>query len=128
MTFPKRKKRERMMPPKDDRVRCESHLQWVRGMECAISDQHECTGRIEAHHVHTARDGRRTDGARGRKPSDTWSVPLCSGSHAELHTGGEITFQNKYAIDLYDFALLLARRSPHRGKWEMSVSEGENDG
>ncbi len=114
----RRRKRPRSGIREDPRIRCEPHLQWVRGLECTIAGmigswgaRHVCTGKPQAHHVRLG-----TDGATGIKPSDIWAVPMCVLAHAEVHAGEE-TFQKRYGVDLKAVAKRLADFSPHRMKW-----------
>lgn len=106
-------------------IRCEPHLQWVRGHECAICGRraevitpngittryHRCEGKIIAAHVRTG-----TDGAAGEKPSDWWAIPLCEsltgGAHKEQHQIGEAAFERRYNIDMKAIARDLWNRSP----------------
>ena len=50
------------------------------------------------------------------KPSDRWLVSLCSDHHREQHTIGELAFEKRYGIDLYELSEEFARLSPHRSK------------
>lgn len=111
--IPKKRKRERFGTRETTQVRCPGHLQFVRLHECSISGHlHACFGRIEAAHCRLG-----TDGGMGVKPSDTWTIPLCTGAHAEQHRIGEAAFERKYGIDMKKIATDLARTSPHRMKW-----------
>lgn len=107
----RRRPKPKMGTREETRVRSASHLRWVRGFCCSIMGRgsHECAGNIEAHHVKED-----TDGCLGKKPSDEFAVPLCSVAHAELHNGGEATFQGRYGVDLLAIAARLWRTSPHR--------------
>lgn len=113
--LPKRRKRPKMRVREPSQIRCAGHLKWVRGHVCAVKgvNGHVCEGKIEAAHVR-----RGTDGGVGIKPSDTWTVPLCSGAHLYQHTVGEATFEREARINMKEVAEGLARRSPHRKKWE----------
>jgi hypothetical protein len=48
-----------------------------------------------------------SDGAAGMKPSDRYSVPLCSSCHALQHQFGELTFWSTLRIDPLDVAFRL---------------------
>lgn len=111
--LPKRRKRPPMGLREEPQIRCDSHLQWVRGHACSVggSSGQGCSGRIEAAHVRTG-----TDGGLGVKPSDTHTIPLCSGHHQEQHTIGESAFERRYGINMRQIADGLARISPHRMK------------
>lgn len=121
MTYflPQRRKRIRFGTRKETQVRSPGHLAWVRGHECCVAGKtgHVCTGRMEAHH-----DRQGTDGAASVKPGDDKAVPLCSGAHMEGDQHGWITFAKKYGIDLAKLAAELWRTSPHRLKYERTLS------
>lgn len=109
--MPARRKRAKMMAPKEGApVKCPGHLKWVRGHACLVSGDidHECFGRIEAHHVLT----------RAAGGGDDQVVPLCSRAHAEGHQIGWKTFEREYIVDLAHVAAELWKRSPHRIKHE----------
>lgn len=65
--------------------RSREHLSFVRCLPCMKCGRVPC----DAAHV---RNG--TDGAMGRRPSDSYAVPLCKGEgcHAYQHLVGEETF------------------------------------
>jgi hypothetical protein len=87
------------------------HRAWVRGHGCSVPG---CTATdIECAHVRTG-----TDGATGIRPSDWWTISLCSAHHAEQHRIGEAAFEERYQIDLRALAEQFARASPHRQRWE----------
>ena len=86
------------------------HRAWVRRHHCCVPGCVELP--IECAHVRTG-----TDGGVGLKPSDRWVVSLCKLHHAEQHQNGEITFQERYGIDLRELAREFASRSPHRSLW-----------
>ena len=114
-THLKRRKPKRAGTHEETRVRCRGHLRWVRGFLCLIAGKgfHVCFGKPEAHHVR-----RGTDGALGIKPSDSFTVPVCSTAHREIHDKGEEWFGKEYGINLLGEANKLWRMSPHRFKWE----------
>ena len=93
-------------------IRCPAHLQWVRGHECAASNN-ECLGRIEAAHVRSE-----TDGGLGLKPSDIFVIPLCNYHNREQHNKGEKQFEMRHGFDMKSIAKRFADVSPHRFKWE----------
>lgn len=118
--IPKRRKREKMMAPKEDAaIRCPGQGQWVRGHECAAAGRrvisplgrdlgiHKCMGRMEAHHAKT----------RGAGGGDDKQVPLCSLAHKQHHDG--CTF----GIDFEKLAAELWRVSPHGKKYRLEHSE-----
>lgn len=112
MFRPTKKKRERMGVREAPQIRCAAHLTWIRTFNCLLHG-FECSGKIEAAHVRTG-----TDGAMSVKPSDTWSIPLCSYHHKLQHDIGESAFEKRFKIDMKMSARHLASKSPHRGKWE----------
>lgn len=114
-TIPARRKHKALGLRDEPQIRNASHLSWVRGHCCAIEGRngHECAGKIEAAHVRLG-----TDGGMGVKPSDSWTLSLCTAAHAEQHNIGEPAFQAKYGLDMKAVAAALWRRSPHRHKSE----------
>lgn len=114
MTLPRRRKPPKLGIREEPQIRCPGHLKWIRGHECSVVNSHTaCTGRIEAAHVRMG-----TDGNLGTKPSDFWTIPLCSGHHAIQHNIGEIAFNRAYGINMIAIAQALWLRSPHRRKHE----------
>lgn len=110
----KRRKHPKMGTVREDApIRSPSHLAWVRGHECAALGltQVECCGRMEAAHVRTG-----TDGGTGKKPSDCFSIPLCTSHHLIQHQLGESAFEERYGINMKAIAQSLAQRSPHLRK------------
>jgi hypothetical protein len=91
------------------------HVQWVRGRRCLLEDHlgHQCTGKIEAHHVN---EGHKR--GMGQRAPDFWCVPLCSAAHAALHNAGHLTWQMRHGVNLIEAAKEYARLSPHRRQWE----------
>ncbi|WP_443025912.1 DUF968 domain-containing protein [Sphingomonas sp. RB1R13] len=91
---------------------CPAHRAWVRSHYCSIPG---CMSRsIECAHVR-----RGTDGGMALKPSDVWTISLCSNHHEEQHRLGEHRFERKYGLDLRELALNFAKRSPHRWRWQL---------
>jgi hypothetical protein len=86
---------------------CPAHRAWVRRHRCSVPG---CEGRlIECAHIKLD-----TDGGMALKPSDRWTISLCSLHHIEQHQIGERAFEKRYQVDLRDLACEFARRSPHR--------------
>jgi hypothetical protein len=106
--LPRRRKPEPLGLREAPQIRNSSHLRWIRGFECAVRDA-ECSGRIEAAHVRTG-----TDGGLGVKPSDCWTIPLCTLHHRFQHDVGEAHFELDYRIDMKKIAAELWTRSPHK--------------
>lgn len=93
------------------RIRSPGHLAFVREHGCCVPS---CGGMpIEAAHVRTG-----TDACMGAKPSDQWSISLCSEHHRLQHQIGERAFEIRFGIDMKALAREFAQRSPHRGKWK----------
>lgn len=104
MRLPNRVQKERT--PAADR-NCPAHRAWVRRHHCCVPD---CLNLpIECAHVRTG-----TDGGVGLKPSDRWTVSLCSAHHAEQHRLGERRFAKVHGLDLSGLAAEFADRSPYR--------------
>lgn len=97
-------------PRREQRIRCPSHLKWVRGFECCVDGCQERP--IEAAHVRLG-----SHAGIGQKPDDTKAISLCSSHHAESHNIGEASFAVKYKLDLHLLADLFAAKSPHRHRW-----------
>ena len=134
--IPKRRTREKMGVRHSSVIRCQGHLAFVRNRMCAINGktywgkvppesdwakldpnmdavyEHDCSNRIEAAHVRIG-----TDGGIGMKPSDCWTIPLCSSAHREQHKIGEAPFEKRYGIDMKKIAADLWRISPHGIKY-----------
>jgi len=91
-------------------IRCQGHLQYVRGFRCCIEDRagHVCGGNTEAMHVRVG-----TDGSMGKKPGDNWTIPGCVLAHREQHQIGEPAFELKYRIDMKAIVAGLWVKSPH---------------
>lgn len=68
-----------------------AYLAWLREQACLVPG---CgASPCEAAHVR-----RGTDGGMGRKPSDRWSVPLCTQHHRQQHAMGEASFEARHGI------------------------------
>jgi hypothetical protein len=99
MTYPPRISRE---VPRGKRApnlrRRAQHLAFVRRLPCTACGQ---SAPSEAAHVRCG-----TDGGTGYKPSDRYTVPLCTTCHADQH-GGELSFWAALRIDPLNVALRL---------------------
>lgn len=113
----KKRIRPRMGVKESTVIRSPGHLAYVRKHHCACFSTHydECWGAIEAAHVRIG-----TDGGSGMKPSDCWTVPLCSWHHQRQHATGERTFETEYRIDMKKIAEELWLKSPARVKLSKS--------
>lgn len=87
-----------------------AHRAWVRRHHCSVPGCEKLP--IECAHVR-----RGTDGGKGLKPSDRWTLSLCRTHHAEQHSIGEASFERRYKINLLELASEFAARSPHRHLW-----------
>ena len=105
MRLPNRLKQERR--PTATERECPSHRAWVRRHHCCVAGCLAIT--IECAHVRTG-----TDGGVGLKPSDRWTVSLCSMHQAEQHRIGERRFEARHGLNLRELATSFALRSPHR--------------
>ena len=110
LNLPKRRKASKLGLREAPQIRCAGHLQWIRGHQCTVNNG-ECSDRIEAAH---ARAG--TDGGLGVKPSDCWTLPLCSFHHRDQHRIGEPAFERLHGVKMKDTAAALWAKSPHRKK------------
>ena len=71
-----------MMIEKENRIRSEPHLNYIRSLPCMIADTHgnNCNMKADAHHLLGAQEG-----AMGMTAGDNWAVPMCRKHHSELH-------------------------------------------
>ena len=106
MRLPNRLQKERKFAA--DRE-CPGHRAWVRRHHCCVPGCLKIP--IECAHVR-----RGTDGGIGLKPSDRWTVSLCSMHHAEQHMLGESRFEMRYGLDLRALAITFALQSPNRDR------------
>lgn len=101
--LPKRLKRRKRV---HEARSCPAHRAWVRRHRCCVSGCVQLP--IECAHVR-----RGTDGGTALKPSDRWTISLCRVHHAEQHTIGEHSFEQRHGIDLVALARKFVRHSPH---------------
>ncbi len=88
------------------------HQQWVRTKACVVKG---CERRdIQCAHLRSGLPPGELAGT-GIKSHDAFCFPCCSAHHREQHAKGEITFQDKYSLDLLAIALTFARASPDEG-------------
>lgn len=106
MRLPNRLQKERKLASERESP---AHRAWVRHHHCCVPG---CLNiPIECAHVRTG-----TDGGLGLKPSDRWTVSLCSIHHAEQHRLGEPRFERRHEVDLRSLAVAFASRSPQRDR------------
>jgi hypothetical protein len=85
--------------PKADLRRRIQHLAFVRQLPCVACGK---AAPSEAAHVRSG-----SDGGAGIKPSDRYSVSLCTECHALQHQFGELTFWSVLRLDPLNVALRL---------------------
>lgn len=95
-----------------------AYLQWLRGRNCAVSND-DCVGKIEAAHVDHGGDK-----GMGTKASDKFAVPMCSQHHAEQHRIGWLTFQDRHDFKALTAANAYLQAWPGRVAWERKLSNG----
>jgi len=85
--------------PKPDLRRRAQHLAFLRQLPCVACGK---AAPSEAAHVRSG-----SDGGAGMKPSDRYSVSLCTSCHELQHEFGELTFWGVLRIDPLNAALHL---------------------
>src|SRR6202045_5152135 len=85
--------------PKPDRRKRTRLLAFVRQLACVACGK---AAPPEAAHVRSG-----ADGGAGMKPSDRYSVSLCTSCHALQHEFGELTFWSALRIDPLNVAFRL---------------------
>lgn len=119
--IPKRRHRN---SGRTEKVRLQSHRQWVAGHECLVAKHGGCWGKVRAAHFDGGRGHHvplHSKGGMSMKNGDNLTAPLCDGHHGELHgpNMGTIRFEAKYGVDLLETAETLWRRSPHGKRYRM---------
>lgn len=107
---------------KQPRVKDEAHLDFIRSLPCVSCGNDTAT---EAAHLRAGNlnYGKRPTGLQ-EKPSDKWTLPLCSKCHRDQHEGDEeffwaIRFINPWVLAMtlhgvsgdHDTAMEVLRRS-----------------
>lgn len=87
--------------------RAPDHLALIRQCPCLSCGAERC----DAAHVRMS-DGPTKQNATGKKPPDSYTVPLCHKCHMEQHRVGEKAFWQKLDIDPLAIARKLAKVSP----------------
>jgi hypothetical protein len=85
--------------PRPDLRKRMQHLTFVRQLPCVVCGR---AAPSEAAHVRSG-----CDGGAGMKPSDRYTVSLCSDCHALQHQFGELTFWSTVRIDPLNVAFRL---------------------
>jgi hypothetical protein len=101
---------------KRPRLKKQSHLEFIRTLPCAVCGGHY---EIEAAHIRmgSLRYGKQETGT-GRKPDDSWTVPLCREHHRKQHTMSEHDFWC-FRLDPFIIALALWK---HSGDYEAAIT------
>lgn len=114
MILPKKRERPRSGIARAPQREWPRHRKFIRSLECSVPNCEYAAMKfaplcpvVECAHVRLG-----TNGGTAIKPSDWWTVPLCSVHHLEQHTIGEPAFEKRHAIDMKRIALALARQSP----------------
>lgn len=82
--------------PKEKTTRHPEYLDFVRTLPCCICDR---PGPNEAHHAGA-------DRGMGIKCNDTRAISLCSRCHAEWHSIGVKSFQEKHNVSVKDMVIV----------------------
>lgn len=92
--------RQRLFRAHDD-----PHLDFIRSLPCVC-----CGNNIQTEAAHLRSDnlefGKRSTGMQ-QKPSDMWTLPLCSQHHRDQHAGNEKNFWGNHGINPWVLALSL---------------------
>lgn len=97
------------------------HLAYIRKLPCCVCG---VEGRTEAAHIRMGSQqfGKPPTGA-GEKPSDCWTVPLCTSDHKNQHSVGEEFFWFNTDINPIVLALALWRATGDEAAGELIISE-----
>lgn len=122
--LPSRIERASKLPPKgakrSGRWKSQRHRDFVRGFNCCVP---ECMGRpIEVAHIRMG-----TDGGMGKKPSDFYTISLCSKHHSEQHQIGEASFEIRYDISMRELAEEFSKASPLATEIRERKQNDQND-
>lgn len=89
------------MPRQEDGA----HLAFIRTLPCVV-----CQNNIQTEAAHLRSDnlefGKRSTGMQ-QKPSDMWTLPLCSRCHRDQHSSNEKNFWGNQGINPWVLALSL---------------------
>ena len=99
MTIPRIPRLVMRAKPKLDPRRRAQHLAFVRQLPCVVCGK---AAPSEAAHVRSG-----SDGGAGMKPSDRYSLSLCTDCHALQHQFGELRFWSVVSIDPLNVAFRL---------------------
>lgn len=87
-------------------IRSARHMELVRFVGCMVPGCRRRYTDVHAHHIRRAGNS-----GTGVKPSDEWTMGLCSQHHRELHDHGEATCCARWGIDLMVIAGRIALAS-----------------
>lgn len=112
----------------DEWKRCEPFLKWLRGRSCFIAilgHGRHCDGKVRACHFDPFGDK-----GMGTKVSDSASLPMCDGHHAEQTDRlGWPEFQTKYGFDGRDvvtaYWLEWLEDTPMGVSWARKMEAGD---
>lgn len=96
-TLPRRRKVSKSGIARAPRRTFPTHQAFVRRHSCCVPNCDD--GPIRFHHVKT----------RGAGGGDEYGVSLCEAHHAEIHTIGVETFQERHKVDLWAMAAAFAK-------------------
>jgi hypothetical protein len=88
------------------RIRDEAHLKFIRSLPCCIPGCGDNTSTEAAHlRVGSINHDKRDTGG-GERPSDRWTLPLCSRCHRDQHAAGdELKFWAEHGINPFFLAM-----------------------
>lgn len=90
---------------KRSRIKDGAHLDFIRGLQCCV-----CGNNIETEAAHLRAgnlDYGKLPTGMGEKPSDRWTLPLCSQHHREQHSMSEVAFWSRNGINPWVLAMSL---------------------
>jgi hypothetical protein len=99
------------MNERQPRQHDDDYLNFIRSQRCCLCGTNEG---VEAAHLRIGSigDGKPPTGM-GEKPSDRWTLPLCSKHHREQHSFcNELEWWSSYGIDPFSLAMRYHTRKP----------------
>jgi len=85
---------------KNKRYQSEKYLKFIRSQPCIISGK-----QAEPHHVRI-----NSNAGTGRKPDDTYCLPLLRKHHQEWHRKGNGYMEDKYYINIYHTLFWMVKK------------------
>lgn len=107
--LPTRPVQQKGFVQKQPRIKCESHLDFIRSLSCCVCLAPPPTGGSnDPMHLKAGSlfYGKRDTGG-GEKASDKWTLPGCRRHHDEQHNMDEMDFWRQHGIDPHLLALIL---------------------